>query len=93
MKTKEKGVYKYCLDSTGEQYTGFFQTKEEAFIWYGKHGKWLEKQFDRKLVLKNQAEENKIAKDMIQRELLKANKKRKTQLLKLKHDAKRSKSN
>lgn len=86
MKAKETGVYKYVIEHDNSSYSGFFDTEVEAKLWYKTHGKQLELMFGRKLVLKNQEEENKIAKDMIQRELLKANKKRKTQLLKIKHE-------
>lgn len=42
---KTKGKYKL------EQYSGSFKTKQEYLKWYNKHGKFLEKTFNRELVL------------------------------------------
>ena len=89
MKSKETGVYKYVLASTGEQYTGFFETKDEALAWYEKHGKWLEKQFNRKLVLKNQAETDLIEKRIRAKKNELAYRHKHNEILKAKQRAKR----
>jgi len=34
-----------------EEYSRYYKTKREALDWYNKHGKWLEKHFNRKLIL------------------------------------------
>jgi len=45
--------YKVISEKTGklEEYSGSFKTIKDARKWYEKHGKWLEEQFNRKLVL------------------------------------------
>ena len=49
-------VWQYRLESDNSGYSGFFKTKDEAIAWYNRHGKWLEKMFNRKLTLKNELE-------------------------------------
>lgn len=34
-----------------EEYSRYYYTKKEAIDWYNKQGKWLEKHFNRKLIL------------------------------------------
>lgn len=34
-----------------EEYSRYYKTKREAVDWYNTHGKWLEKHFNRKLIL------------------------------------------
>ncbi len=55
---KKEGQYVYRAISEGNtsyhassKYSGCFVTEEEANTWYNKHGKWLEDQFDRTLML------------------------------------------
>ncbi len=47
----KKGMYSFKTFEKGELhcYSAPFDTKEEAFTWYFKHGKWLEREFDREL--------------------------------------------
>jgi hypothetical protein len=34
-----------------EPYSGTFESEYKALLWYNKYGKWLEKEFNRKLIL------------------------------------------
>ena len=74
----KKEVYSYVIEKKAPkdakepvfvQYSGYFQKKDEALNWYEKHGKWLEKTFNRVLILKNELETRWIEK---QREELKS---------------------
>ena len=45
-------IYKvYNSRGNLEEYSRYYKTKKEAIDWYNKQGKWLEKQFNRKLIL------------------------------------------
>lgn len=81
-------VWQYRLASDNSGYSGFFKTKDEAIEWYNRHGQWLEKTFNRVLVLKNELETRWLErqKDAIAKEQLR-------ETLKRKHNAKQSKNN
>lgn len=87
MKTTNE-VWQYRLASDNSGYSGFFKTKDEAIEWYNRHGKWLEKTFNRVLVLKNELETRWLErqKDAIAKEQLR-------EKLKRKHNGDKSKSN
>ena len=45
-------IYKvYNSRGNLEEYSRYYRTKREAVNWYNNHGKWLEKHFNRKLIL------------------------------------------
>ena len=47
-------IYKvYNSRGNLEEYSRYYYTKKEAVEWYNSQGKWLEKHFNRKLILIN----------------------------------------
>ena len=45
-------IYKvYNSSGNLEEYSRYYYTRKEALDWYNTQGKWLEKQFNRKLIL------------------------------------------
>ncbi len=53
MKQKSKSI-SYIVKNENvhlSSYSGSFDSKEKALLWYESHGKWLEKEFNRELVL------------------------------------------
>ena len=47
----KKLCYRVKVNNKFHEYSGFFDSIELAFLWYMTHGKWLEEQCNRKLIL------------------------------------------